>query len=37
MAGFGIQQRDQVEAVGPHCDAVIVGSQAVRVINDCPR
>jgi tryptophan synthase alpha chain len=36
MAGFGIQQRDQVEAVGPHCDAVIVGSQAVRVINECP-
>ena len=35
MAGFGIQNREQVNAVAPCCDAVIVGSQAVRVINDC--
>lgn len=35
MAGFGIQNREQVRAVAPHCHAVIVGSQAVRVINGC--
>ena len=36
MAGFGIQERSQVEAVAPHADAVIVGSQVVRTINNCP-
>ncbi len=36
MAGFGIQARSQVEAVAPHADAVIVGSQVVRTINECP-
>jgi tryptophan synthase alpha chain len=37
MAGFGIQQRYQVESIAPHCDAVIVGSQIVRAVNDCPK
>ncbi len=37
MAGFGIQQRSQVQSVAPHCDAVIVGSQVVRTVNGCPR
>ncbi|MDC7221798.1 MAG: tryptophan synthase subunit alpha [Spirochaetales bacterium] len=36
MAGFGIQQRSQVESVAPHCDAVIVGSQVIRTVNECP-
>ena len=36
MAGFGIQQRSQVEAVAPHCHAVIVGSQVVRTVIGCP-
>ncbi len=36
MAGFGIQNRSQVQAVAPHCDAVIVGSQVIRTVNECP-
>ena len=35
MAGFGIQNRAQVQAVAPYCDAVILGSQLVRTINEC--
>lgn len=33
MAGFGIQERDQVVALREHCDAVIVGSQVIRTID----
>lgn len=34
MAGFGIQERDQVVALRDHCDAVIVGSQVIRTIDN---
>ena len=33
MAGFGIQERDQVVAIREHCDAAIVGSQIIRTID----
>jgi tryptophan synthase alpha chain len=34
MAGFGIQQADQVKALVKMCDAAIVGSAIVRVIGE---
>ncbi len=32
LAGFGVRTRDQVRALAPHCDGVIVGSAIVEVI-----
>lgn len=32
LAGFGVRTRDQVEALAPHCDGVIVGSALVEVL-----
>lgn len=32
FAGFGIQDREQVQALAPHCEAVVVGSAFVRTI-----
>lgn len=32
LAGFGVRSRDQVRALGPHCDGVIVGSAIVEAI-----
>ena len=34
LAGFGIRDRDQVDAVVPHVDAAIIGSELVRTIGD---
>ena len=34
LAGFGISDRDQVDAVVPHVDAAIIGSALVRTIGD---
>ena len=34
MAGFGISERSQVEALDPHVHAVIVGSALVRTVTD---
>jgi tryptophan synthase alpha chain len=32
LAGFGVRTRQQVRALGPHCDGVIVGSAIVEAI-----
>jgi tryptophan synthase alpha chain len=32
MAGFGVQARDQVEALAPNVDFIVVGSAIVRVV-----
>ncbi len=32
LAGFGVRTAEQVRALGPHCDGVIVGSALVEVI-----
>jgi tryptophan synthase alpha chain len=32
LAGFGVRQVEQVRALGPHCDGVIVGSALVEVL-----
>lgn len=34
LAGFGIRDREQVEAIAPFVDAAIIGSELVRVIGD---
>jgi tryptophan synthase alpha chain len=33
LAGFGVRTREQVRALGPHCDGVIVGSAIVERIS----
>jgi tryptophan synthase alpha chain len=33
LAGFGVRSADQVRALSPHCDGVIVGSALVEVIS----
>jgi tryptophan synthase alpha chain len=33
LAGFGVRTADQVDALAPHCDGVIVGSALVEVIS----
>jgi tryptophan synthase alpha chain len=33
LAGFGVRSSDQVRALAPHCDGVIVGSALVEVIS----
>lgn len=33
IAGFGVRSADQVKALAPHCDGVIVGSALVEVIS----
>ena len=32
LAGFGVRTADQVRALGPHCDGVIVGSALVEIM-----
>jgi tryptophan synthase alpha chain len=32
LAGFGVRSREQVRALAPHCDGVIVGSALVEVL-----
>jgi tryptophan synthase alpha chain len=32
LAGFGVRSREQVHALAPHCDGVIVGSALVEVL-----
>jgi tryptophan synthase alpha chain len=34
LAGFGIRERDQVEAIMPHINAAIIGSELVRTITE---
>ncbi len=34
FGGFGVRRREQVEALAPHLDAVVVGSQFVRTLTD---
>lgn len=33
LAGFGVRSADQVKALAPHCDGVIVGSAMVEVVS----
>ncbi len=33
FGGFGVRRREQVEALAPHLDAVVVGSQLVRTLS----
>jgi tryptophan synthase alpha chain len=33
VAGFGVRDAEQVEALAPHCDGVIVGSALVEVVS----
>jgi tryptophan synthase alpha chain len=32
LAGFGVRTAEQVQALAPHCDGVIVGSALVEVM-----
>lgn len=34
LAGFGVRTPDQVRALAPHCDGVIVGSVLVEIMSD---
>ena len=34
--GFGISERRHVEAIGPHVEAVVVGSRLIQVIDSAP-
>ncbi len=34
FGGFGVRRREQVEALAPHLDAVVVGSQFIRTLTD---
>lgn len=34
LAGFGVRTPDQVRALSPHCDGVIVGSALVEIMSD---
>ncbi len=33
LAGFGVRTADQVRALAPHCDGVIVGSALVEIMS----
>lgn len=35
MAGFGVQSREQIEALRGHVDSVVVGSAFVRAVDEC--